>query len=347
MRFRVWLVFAMGLVCAQAHAQDFHFSQFYVSPMLQNPANAGFFNCSYRFTGIYRNQWRSVGVPYKTFAGSLDMRFIGKRGNKDIGGVGAVFFSDKAGDPDMSHSGAMVAGAYHKNIDKDRAGVNYLGGGAMLGFAGGSLDYMKLRFSDQYLSPGNVSLVSMEPGVSSFNYIDMSAGIEYNWIPESKNNHVQVGVAMFHINRPDKTFRNDGTSELPRKLVAHASGQARLNAHLELFPKLQLARQAKRMETQFGSLVRLDLDKMKNDYYGVYLGAFGRIVGDHSNAAAADAVILMTRLDVKELSLAFSYDVNLSLLRYASESRGGPEFSIIYIGCLARGNPKGVYCPRF
>jgi hypothetical protein len=97
----------------------------------------------------------------------------------------------------------------------------------------------------------------------------------------------------------------------------------------------------------FGSLVRLDLDKMKSDYYGVYFGLFGRFVGDASKSLAADAVTFMTRLDVKQLSIAFSYDVNVSSLKLASDSRGGPEFSLIYIGCLKRGNPKGVYCPRF
>lgn len=346
LKFRL-LLLAMGWVCA-VHAQDFHFSQFHVSPMLQNPANTGFFNCSYRFTGIYRNQWRAIGqVPFKTFAGTADMRFTGRRSNKDIGGVGVVFFNDKAGDGDLTHTGVQMAGSFHKNIDQDDAGINYIGAGAMLGFGGGSVDFSKFHFEDQFIAPGNINPQSAEASVNSYSYFDLSAGVEYNWIPESKNNHIQVGVAMFHINQPVKSFRSIDTSRIYRKLLIHASGQARLSPKFELFPKAQFERQGPNMEMMFGSLLRLDLDKMKNDYYGVYFGMFGRLVGDTVKPIAADAITFMTRLDVKQWSFAFSYDVNISSLKLASDSRGGPEFSLIYIGCLKRGNPKAVYCPRF
>jgi hypothetical protein len=95
MRLKLLLFFGISVLSiAVLRAQDIHFSQFYVSPLLQNPANAGYFNCNYRFTAIYRSQWNSITVPYKTFAGSYDMRFVPKRSsNKDIFGVGAVLFS--------------------------------------------------------------------------------------------------------------------------------------------------------------------------------------------------------------------------------------------------------------
>src|SRR3954471_19404848 len=54
-------------------AQDIHFSQFNRSPLNLNPANTGLFDGDFRFSGIHRNQWKSVTVPYKTFSGAFDM----------------------------------------------------------------------------------------------------------------------------------------------------------------------------------------------------------------------------------------------------------------------------------
>ena len=41
-------------------AQDIHFTQFYMSPMTTNPANAGKFEGTARIGGIFRGQWASV-----------------------------------------------------------------------------------------------------------------------------------------------------------------------------------------------------------------------------------------------------------------------------------------------
>jgi hypothetical protein len=38
-------------------AQDLHFSQFFETPLLCNPALAGIFTGDYRIQGVYRDQW--------------------------------------------------------------------------------------------------------------------------------------------------------------------------------------------------------------------------------------------------------------------------------------------------
>ncbi len=56
----------LPIACLQA--QDLHFSQFFNSPLVTNPANTGFIpDADYRIGANYRNQWSSVmSVPYKT-----------------------------------------------------------------------------------------------------------------------------------------------------------------------------------------------------------------------------------------------------------------------------------------
>ena len=87
-----------------------------------------------------------------------------------------------------------------------------------------------------------------------------------------------------------------------------------------------------------GGFLRVDLDKMKNSRYGVYLGPWYRW---------KDAFIIVTRFDIDKMSIAFNYDLTLSKFATPSGARGGPELSIIYIGCIPHFNKKIVYCPRF
>ena len=54
-------------------AQDIHFSQFEMAPLQQNPALAGALY-GVQATINYKDQWRAIGTPYKTFAVGYDMR---------------------------------------------------------------------------------------------------------------------------------------------------------------------------------------------------------------------------------------------------------------------------------
>ncbi len=58
-----------------------------------------------------------------------------------------------------------------------------------------------------------------------------------------------------------------------------------------------------------------------------------------------DAIILSTRFDYNDFGLGFSYDVNVSNLKPASNSNGAFEFSIIYN--IQGTDKRGVYCPNF
>jgi hypothetical protein len=74
--------------------------------------------------------------------------------------------------------------------------------------------------------------------------------------------------------------------------------------------------------------------------YTVHAGAFLRW---------QDAVIPVLKLDRRPVSIAISYDVNISPLKTASQGRGGFELSVSYIGFLNRENSSidKVLCPRF
>jgi hypothetical protein len=62
-----------------------------------------------------------------------------------------------------------------------------------------------------------------------------------------------------------------------------------------------------------------------------------------------DALVPVIKVDRHPVSIALSYDVNVSQLKTASQSRGGIELSVTYIAFLDRNNSTRdkVLCPKF
>src|SRR5882762_4752940 len=87
-------------------AQDIHFSQFFETPLLRNPALAGIFTGDYRLQMVYRDQWRSVTEGYKT--GSLNGEYklhIGK--DDDFLTVGGQVLFDRAGSAALTQTSVL------------------------------------------------------------------------------------------------------------------------------------------------------------------------------------------------------------------------------------------------
>jgi hypothetical protein len=58
-----------------------------------------------------------------------------------------------------------------------------------------------------------------------------------------------------------------------------------------------------------------------------------------------DALIPYIGLEYNSLRVGVSYDINISDLKTASESRGGVEISLIYV--MPHPEGKGLPCPKF
>jgi hypothetical protein len=70
-----------------------------------------------------------------------------------------------------------------------------------------------------------------------------------------------------------------------------------------------------------------------------------RLANKADASLSSDAIIFSTRFDYDQFGIGFSYDINISDLKVASNSNGAFEFSLIYNFC---GNEKrNVYCPKF
>ena len=79
-------------------SQDIHFSNWQMSPLNLNPANAGMFDGNGRLIFNYRNQWKSVPVPYSTFSFATDFNLDKSLIKKTDEAIGIIFNHDASGD---------------------------------------------------------------------------------------------------------------------------------------------------------------------------------------------------------------------------------------------------------
>ena len=97
------------------------------------------------------------------------------------------------------------------------------------------------------------------------------------------------------------------------------------------------------MEINAGTSLKFLLNPQVNNAFQV--GLWWRISNHFSESIISDALILSTRFDYGQFSLGFSYDLNVSSLKTASNYNGSFEFALQYLLCGPE--VRNVYCPRF
>jgi type IX secretion system PorP/SprF family membrane protein len=319
--------------------QDIHFSQLTETPLLLNPAMAGFTHDAMA-TINYRDQWKSVtSNPFKTFNVGADMAYMKKKSGSHAG-VGIDVFSDKAGDAKMS----TTTGQLHLSGVIAMNDRSLISAGIYGGFGQRSLTYDKLYWDNQYIGGAlDPTAPSMEPTtVSNRTYADIGAGIAYyygtgnNTISSNDAKNFTIGFSAQHLNQPVYTFYGNTDAKLPMKIVAHANAEIGIkNYSLVLEPGYIVMIQGGHHEINAGMLVKYWMQEASH-YTGrkkpaaIVLGGYYRF---------ADALNVIAAYELYPFRLGFSYDVNLSDLTTASKSRGGFEVSLRFI-LIDSGNNK-------
>ena len=312
------------------NAQDIHFSQFWMAPLTQNPALAGA-NHDLQAIVNYKDQWRSVASPYKTFDISFDMKLNRKKTTKGFCAGGINFFADKAGDAQLGTTQGNLNFAYHVFLNNH----NTLGGGIMGGFGQRSINYSELQWLNQYDGTSyNSALSSGEPTTgANFTYTDLGAGLV--WVYKKKEAYISgndqvnaaAGLSVFHINRPGYSFYNTG-EKLNMKIVAHGNVLYGIkNTNVSIVPGFVFYSQGSSNEILLGTLFRYTL-KEASKITGNIKGS-GFALGIHYRNK--DAAITSAMIEIGQLTFGFSYDINLSGLKQASNGRGGAEISVRFV----------------
>jgi type IX secretion system PorP/SprF family membrane protein len=320
--------------CFVAQAQDPHFSQFFASPLTLNPAFTGKFDGTWRLAANHRDQWPSIPKAYVTTSASVDFGILkNKIPTGDVFGIGISGLSDQSADAALKQNYGSVSLSYHKALDED--GYNTIGAGFQATYSSAILDRNKLTFEDQLTSNGftGTTAETFANGTNQ-NYTDLNAGILYSGSTNGINNYY-FGVSLYHINKPSLSFI-DKTWNLASRLTVHGGGAFPINENLMFNASAIYQSQNKATELVLGGAVSANLNGDLNNPTSVYFGSWLRV---------GDAVIPYVGIETNGFRIGASYDINTSGLKAATASRGGSEFSIIYIH-----RPEqivGVPCPRF
>lgn len=331
-------VFLMVLVTGACHtvvlSQDLHFSQYFNSPLLVNPANTGFSpDVDWRLGVNYRNQWASLtNNPYKTMSAWGDVQLFNNTFSDGWIGVGGALLRDVAGSGGLTSTKGFASIAYHQML-----GLNsLLSTGFNVGFINQRVDFSKLTFDNQWNKDFfDISIPSNEPfAYSSVGFFDLQAGVNYAYFP-SDNAYLNVGFSAMHINRPRESFFDNPTvdTRVPVRFNVFLNGSFKLNDQWIVNPNVYVSEMAKAYEVVLGLNAHYNLSGDGNAQ--LIAGAYYRY---------NDALIPMVGYQLKDLSITVSYDVTASGLSQYNQSRGAYELGIVKTGVFG-GGFKAVKCP--
>ena len=316
------------------YAQDLHFSQYFNSPLLINPANTGFNpDYDYRLGGNYRNQWANVGNPYKTMSAWGDVKLFNNRFENGWLGVGGALYKDVAGSGSLSTTSGFASIAYHQMLGYN----SLLSGGFGLGFTSKRIDISKLTFDNQWNGKFfDFTIPANEPfQYSQSSYLDLQMGLNYAYFA-SENVYFNAGVSIMHINRPRESFFDPTVSDnrLSRRYTAFVNSNIKIQDLWILNPNIYVSKMGNAWETVAGFNANRDLsgDGLQQLIVGLY----------YRNK---DAIIPMIGFETNNLRITVNYDATISALGKLNGTRGAYELSIVKSGLFTSSGGKSIKCP--
>lgn len=313
------IVFSLCLfVVAEAvRAQSYHFSQFFSTPLLTNPANTGFTEGPYRFASNIRSQGLSGGSAYFTGYFSADISPLRNSlpdGHK--AGLGLYVMNDRALSGAVQTSSVGMSAAYH--IGLDPYGENSIGLGVQATYNQRRIDYSKLSFENQY-GPGGFdpSIPIGEPlDFQSKQFFDLNAGVVYNALLEHKS--FFAGMAVYNILQHHDHY-SATEFNMPTRITFQSGGQFWVGEYGKIYASLTAMSQAEAHEVTLGGAYGHQLtDGEKNELMGGLWYRYG------------DAVIPYLGYAAKTFQVGLSFDYTVSGMKTASQLRNGCELTLLY-----------------
>ncbi len=342
---RIFFVFlGIIMVLQGGRAQDVHFSQFFDAPLNINPALTGHFNGEHRAIANMKNQWGNNDIVFRTYAFSYDMRINRNKrfSQTEYLSLGTMVYADKSGDLDLTTMQANLNLAYHISISYNQT----LGAAISGGFGQKSISMIDAQWDDQYDSNSggfNPALQTLEK--NPFNtvlYPDFGAGILYTIrkreFDKNTNNGIKVilGLGAFHVNAPEIKFLSSSQSvSYSPRFSAH--GQAFIgmrSTNMVVSPGLFYFSQGQMQEIYLGTAIKYLL-KYRSRYTG-FINQSSFSIGAYYRYA--DAAVGYVQIEVDDIALGLSYDINASKLKMQPTFTNGAELSLKYV--FAKNNQR-------
>ena len=314
--------------------QDLHFSQFSQAPLQMNPALTGGSEADQRAILNYKDQWRSVAKAYRTYAFSYDLSLSKKMKTKNHLGIGVNVFAARSGDVNLSTTQADLFLAYHIKMNDHHS----LSGGLRGGLSQRSINETEMQWGNQYDS--NVGGYNSNMGSNEtiefdrFLHADFAAGL--NWSYSSKNatlssndaTQAEAGFSVLHVNAPKLNYNSVTTNEtLYTRYILHGKlRQGIKNTNLQIEPGGYAQFKKTSKEIVVGANVRYII-KEESKYTNLVKGA-AISVGTHYRIK--DALIVSSYAEFGNFGVGLSYDINISGLSKATNTKGGFEIALLF-----------------
>lgn len=335
------ILFTFGFVGASlvAFAQDYHYSMFSMAPLTVNPALTGNFTGDLRIINNYRMQWTPI-KPFTTYSFGGDMAFHRRdriKSSPDFFAVGLNINMDKAGTSALKNNSYNGTFSYNKSLDG--AGHTYFSMGALIGFAQRSINTTDATWGRQWtglqydpsLATGEITGFQ-----DSFSFLDVGAGVAVT-VTGNERFRMSGGVGAFHLTRPRIDFLGI-SDKIYMRMNVHWKAEVALgqNTAAWLVPQLMYVQHgpARMINAGLGWKYRFTERSRYTNYQNeksMTLGAMYRM---------GDAVSGYLRLDIASVGVAFSYDLNISSLKPATNGMGAMEFMLIYTGIYSNVNSR-------
>lgn len=310
-----------------AHAQDIHFSQFNDLPIALNPALTGNMDGTFRAGTIYRNQWNSVTVPFESTGLYADFKTTPAFLKGKTIGWGVQILNDRAGSGGLSENILSFSTSYHHFIDKKQ--TQLITGGLSFGGFQKTIDISKVNFENQFIYEsanfGNIgSGESLQNnGLTKF---DMAIGASYSYFTPYGFT-AKGGISVSHLTTPNTSFYGN-EDPLGRKVNIHANCFYPLNERFDVDPSMLMSFQNGNNNVIMGADLLYDLGRTTLEKIDLKLGVFARF---------GDAVNFTMGMNHDNWSIDLGYDLNVSSLSPASQTRGAFEISISFVNRMFKG----------
>ena len=296
--FKFCYAFISVLVSSYSYAQQYHFSQYFSSPLSVNPALTGYYDGNVRVTSVYRNQWGQDNNPFITISASGESKLFQ---NSTAGklGIGLMVNSDRSNNNALAINTGTISIAYNLPLDAEE-NVE-LGVGLQADYTQKKINPYSLNFESQFVVSGfNSSIITPEMSkANSSAYFGANTGLMLN-VKISPTDKIYVGAALYHANQP-KVNLFDTLYRQPCLYVLNAGARFSLSdqSHIQLSSIYSAQQQAS--EALVGGVGVFDIDDTKS----FQIGGWYRL---------KDAIIPYVALSWEGFELGLSYDVTTSQL---------------------------------
>lgn len=317
------LIFTL-LSFAQANAQqDPHFSLWYASPSLLNPAATATMEQDISIFTNYRAQWlTALSSPLRTNAVSGEIKMGNQQLQSGWFGLGAHYMNDATGDAKIISNFVSIPFNYIWEGYEN----SYFSMGIKPGIINRSLNSDFQTWDNQWNGIAfDNTLLPGEPGATKKTQFDVGAGVYYKkmWRDNSK---FDIGFSANHLNAPEQGFRTLSFQTF-RQFIFHTSGSIRLDRYRFLLsPQLITMFQGPHRDLILGTSFDFLLSEgsRRTTFVQERTASFGL------NYRMNDALIASFMLKWNGFQVGLAYDAALNSTRKATKTAGAIELFVKY-----------------